>query len=222
MNESRLADCWVGIFETTHGVIADPAASAATAKATLTHQLDLAADRARELGYLETWVRESLFSVVAWVDETAMTTLWCGAVDWRRSPLQRHYFSTTRAGVEFFQRLQALPEDAGPVREVFGLTLLAGFAGHYATRPGDELADFRRKCLQRIARDGQMRTLDASSRLFAPPSFGATAVRAQTRRRVPMLVLVALIVIPLLGLAALYIGLDRPLATAAAMLMETH
>ncbi|KAF2407377.1 type VI secretion system protein ImpK [Pseudomonas antarctica] len=222
MNESRLADCWVGIFETTHGVIADPAASAATAKATLTHQLDLAVDRARELGYLETWVRESLFSVVAWVDETAMTTLWCGAVDWRRSPLQRHYFSTTRAGVEFFQRLQALPEDAGPVREVFGLALLAGFAGHYATRPDDELADFRRKCLQRIARDGQMRTLDASSRLFAPPSFGATAARTQTRRRVPMLMLVALIVIPLLGLAALYIGLDRPLATAAAMLMETH
>lgn len=222
MNKGRLADCWVGIFATTQGVIADPAASAATAKATLTQQLDLAADLARELGYVETWVRESMFSVVAWVDETAMTSAWCGAVDWRRAPLQRHYFSTTRAGVEFFQRLEGLPEDAGPVREVFGLALLAGFAGHYATRPGDELADFRRKCLQRIIRDGQMRTLDASSKLFDQPSFNATAARRQTPRRAPALVLALLIVIPLLGLAALYIGLDRPLAAAAAMLMETQ
>ena len=222
MNEGRLADCWVGIFERTRAVFANPAASAATATALLINQLEVAAGRARERGYVEAWVRESLFAVVAWVDETAMTTAWPGAADWRRSPLQRHYFFTTRAGVEFFQRWQALPEEAGPVREVFGLALLAGFAGHYATRPACELDDFRRQCLQRIARDGQMRTLDTSGTLFNQPSFGISAQRRRTRRRLPALVLTLLIVIPLLGLAALYIGLDRPLAAAAAMLMEAH
>jgi len=222
MNEGRLADCWVGVFECTRAVFADPAASAATATARLINQLDMAASRARELGYVEAWVRESLFSVVAWVDETAMTTAWPGAAEWRRSPLQRHYFFTTRAGVEFFQRWQALPEEAGAVREVFGLALLAGFAGHYATRPASELDEFRRQCLQRIARDGQMATLQASGTLFSQPSFGVTAQRRRARRRVPALVLTLLFVIPLLGLAALYVGLDRPLAAAAAMLMEAH
>ena len=62
----------------------------------------------------------------------------------------------------------------------------------------------------------------ASGTLFSQPSFGVTAQRRRARRRVPALVLTLLIVIPLLGLAALYVGLDRPLAAAAAMLMEAH
>lgn len=222
MNEQRLADCWVGVMERARRLIGEPSASAAAVAATLIAHLDQAASRARDLHYSEAQVRDSLFAVVAWIDETAMTAPWSGAVEWRRAPLQRHYFSTTRAGVEFFQRLEALPEADGGAREVFGLALLAGFAGRFATRPGGELANYRRLCLQRIAQDGQMQPLDAYTSLFGQPEIASTPGRAQIRRRLPGLALGLLILLPALALAALYVGLDRPLAVAAAELMGTR
>lgn len=222
MNEQRLAACWVGVMEHARRMIGEPSARATTVASMLTTQLDQAASRARELHYPEAQVRDSLFAVVAWIDETAMTSDWLGATDWRRAPLQRHYFSTTRAGVEFFQRLEALPEADSGTREVFGLALLAGFAGRYATRPGGELANYRRLCLQRIAKDGQMQPLDAFSPLFAQPEIVSMPVRTQIRRRLPGLALALLILLPTLALTALYISLDRPLATTATELMGTR
>nr|WP_314488901.1 DotU family type IV/VI secretion system protein [uncultured Pseudomonas sp.] len=222
MSEQRLANCWVGVMHNARHLIAEPTANAAAVNGALVAQLDNAASRARDLHHDEAQVREALFAVVAWIDETAMTQSWPGAAEWRRAPLQRHYFSTTRAGVEFFQRLEALPESATGAREVFGLALLAGFAGQLATRPGGELADYRRLVLQRIARDGQMQPLDAFSPLFSQPQMAHTPRRAKIRRRLPGIALLLLVVVPVVALAALYIGLDRPLAAIAAQLMGTR
>jgi len=222
MNEERLANCWIGVMQDAWQLFANPTASAAAVNAALVAQLDQAASRARDLHYDEAQVREALFAVVAWIDETAMTHPWPGAVDWRRAQLQRHYFSTTRAGVEFFQRLEALPESATGAREVFGLALLAGFTGRFATRPGGELTDYRRQLLQRIARDGQMQALDAYSPLFHQPQIAYEPRRAQIRRRLPGLSLLLVVVLPVIALIALYISLDWPLATLATQLMGTR
>jgi type VI secretion system protein ImpK len=220
MINPRLADCWMPIFDAATSGVIDPAQSYETLSPALIVLLDAAANRARELHFAEAEVRESLFAVVAWVDETAMSRDWPGAAQWRRAPLQRHYFSTSRAGVEFFQRLEALPEAAVGAREVFGLALLSGFQGRYATRPGGELAQYRRLCLERIILDNNMVPLDATSYLFDQPENQLPKRARVVRRGLPGISLLLLIGIPLIVLTVLYISFDLSLGRQVSQLLE--
>ena len=77
------------------------------------------------------------FAVCAWVDETLLGSDWKDKQLWQREQLQRLYYRTTEAGVELFDRLQALGA-RGEVREVYYLCLALGFKGRYIA-PGDEV-----------------------------------------------------------------------------------
>ena len=203
---TRLADFWLPILEQARRSFAAPPADTAEVGRSLVAALDAAAARAAEHGHSQDQIQQALFAVVAWIDEAAMTRPWPGASAWRLAPLQRHYFSTTRAGVEFFQRLQALPDDATSVREVYGLMLVAGFAGHYTIKPPGELAavphvDMRvldpvqhqrrhgygRQHIANIERGsrpgvGEGRRGAGRQALEAPPPFGKGAVAGPPRR----------------------------------------
>lgn len=76
------------------------------------------------------------FAVCSWVDETLLGSDWRDKQLWQREQLQRLYYRTTEAGVELFDRLQALGA-RGEVREVYYLCLALGFKGRYIG-PGDE------------------------------------------------------------------------------------
>ncbi|WP_426143663.1 DotU family type IV/VI secretion system protein [Pseudomonas sp. DWP3-1-2] len=220
MTSPRLAGCWTPIFDAAKRGILDPAQSHDALSPLLIALLDDAANRARQLHFAEAEVREALFAVVAWIDETAMSREWPGSAQWRRAPLQRHYFSTSRAGVEFFQRLEALPEAAVQAREVFGLALLSGFEGRYATRPGGELAQYRRSLLERIILDHQMEPLDATSHLFEQPEDQLPKRVRVVRRGLRGISLLLLIGIPLMVLTALYISFDLSLSRQVSQLLE--
>ncbi|WP_339419297.1 MULTISPECIES: DotU family type IV/VI secretion system protein [unclassified Pseudomonas] len=222
MSVARLADCWMPVFDVAKKGFVDPMQTYDTLAPTLLAMLDAAAARAREQQFAEAQVREALFAVVAWVDETAMSFEWSGATQWRRAPLQRHFFSTSRAGVEFFQRLEALPEAADEAREVFGLVLLSGFQGRFATRPGGELAQYRRLCLERIILDKKMKPLDAHSKLFDQPEEHLAHRVQVVRRGLPGISLLLLIGIPLIILTALYISFDLSLAQEVSLLLESR
>jgi type VI secretion system protein ImpK len=190
----------------------DAAAVAEQLKASL----DAAVARAQADGYTAAETQASLFAVVAWIDELAMSREWAGGAAWRLAPLQRHYFSTTRAGAEFFEKLEALPDDAIEVREVYGLVLLAGFAGRYTHRPPAELAEYRTAVLQRIAQERQMAPLDPDLPLF-PQAGGRRPKMTQYRRGLaPSLVTFILVVLPLCALLGLYLYLDYSVASEAA------
>lgn len=219
---TRLVDCWMLVFDAANSGFADPAQTQEGLAAGLISLLDEAANRAREHQFAEAEIREALFAMVAWVDESAMSRTWSGAAAWRLAPLQRHYFSTSRAGVEFFQRLEALPESAQGAREVFALVLLSGFQGRYATRPGGELANYRRLCLERIVLDNKMAPLDAFSHLFPQPANTLPHQALHIRRGLPGLALVLLIAVPLLALMALYIGFDLVLGQQVADLLRAR
>lgn len=133
--------------------------------------------------------------------------------------MQRHYFSTSRAGVEFFQRLEALPEAAVGAREVFGLALLSGFEGRYATRPGGELAQYRRLLLERIILDNNMTPLDVTSHLFAQAEDHLPKRGRMVRRGLPGISLLLLIGIPLIVLTVLYISFDLSLGRQVSQLL---
>jgi len=217
---TRLADCWMPVFDAAKAGLADVAQTQENLSTRLIALLDEAGNRAREHQFAEAEIREALFAMVAWIDESAMSRDWPGAAQWRRSPMQRHYFSTSRAGVEFFQRLEALPESAQGAREVFALVLLSGFQGRYATRPGGELANYRRQCLERLVLDNQMAPLDAFSQLFLQPRNNLPQRALQPRRGLPGMALALLVAVPLLALVALYLGLDLALGQQVADILR--
>ena len=88
---------------------------------------------------------DALFPVLAWIDErVSLTHQWEGSDAWQDFLLQRMYFRTTLAGVEFFERLEDLDERDVQVREVFLMCLCLGFMGKYNTQPdASDLAEIR-------------------------------------------------------------------------------
>lgn len=70
------------------------------------------------------------FAVCAWIDEALLASDWSHRQLWQREQLQRLFYNTTEAGVEVFERLEALGAQR-EVREVYSLCLALGFKGRY-------------------------------------------------------------------------------------------
>lgn len=185
-------------------------------RAELKQSLDAAVERVQANGYTAAEAQASLFAVVAWIDEMAMSRDWPGTASWRLAPLQRHYFSTTRAGVEFFERLEALPDDAVEVREVYALALLAGFSGRYTHRAPAELADYRAAALEKIATQRNLAPLAPDQPLFPQPGVRAAKVAPYRRGIGPSLATLLLVIVPLCTLLGLYLYLDYRVAAETA------
>ena len=213
----RLSNIWISSMELARGAITEAGAhdGADAVRTVLIDSLNDAVQRTQAGGFSAADTQDCLFAVVAWLDELAMSHLWTGATTWRLAPLQRHYFATTRAGVEFFDRLEALASDATQVREVFGLALLAGFSGRYTHRTPAELADYRAALLEQIATERNMPFLNVDVPLF--PGVGVRASRSSSYRRGvnPSLATLLLIFIPLIALLGLYTFLDARIETKA-------
>jgi type VI secretion system protein ImpK len=90
---------------------------------------DLATQHDMDHGYFE----QAKYPVVALVDEMLQCSDWEQKSEWQKNSLQRHFFETTSAGAEFYERLSALNK-FGPdrdIREVYALCLGLGFRGRY-------------------------------------------------------------------------------------------
>lgn len=222
MISSQFIVFWMPIIDAAKRGFHSPEQTYQTLTAELISMLESAANRARQQQFSEATVHEGLFAVVAWIDEMAMTYNWSGALQWRRTPLQRHFFSTNRAGVEFFQRLNALPTTAEGARELFGLALLNGFQGYFATRPENELAQYRRLCLEQIADEKNMKPLDAYSDLFEQPKNMLSHRINLVRRGLSGLALFMLTATPLVLLFTLYISFDLSLAKLVSQFLEVR
>jgi type VI secretion system protein ImpK len=81
---------------------------------------------------------QARFMVCAWTDEVLLGSTWHHKQLWQREQLQRHFYNTTDAGVEAFERLKNLALQKRDVREVYYLCLSLGFRGQFI-RQGDEL-----------------------------------------------------------------------------------
>lgn len=78
----------------------------------------------------------ALFPVVAWADERlSVLPQWQESRAWRAFMLQRKLFSTSLAGVQFFERLEKLEPNDMDLREVFVTCLALGFVGRYSLNP---------------------------------------------------------------------------------------
>src|SRR5512134_2118281 len=96
---------------------------------TLRELLNRSAQRMRALGIDPRDYDEARFAVCAWVDETILNMPWTHREEWLKSLLQSELYNTTKAGEEFFDRLNQLRPDQNHVREVYYLCLCLGFIG---------------------------------------------------------------------------------------------
>jgi type VI secretion system protein ImpK len=81
------------------------------------------------------------FALCAWVDEAVLSSEWPAKDRWAREQLQRKYYQTTKAGEEFFDRLNSLGFQQPEVREVYYLCLAMGFKGRFCHEGDDFLLE---------------------------------------------------------------------------------
>lgn len=99
----------------------------------LSSMLIEAQTQAIKAGFPQASCADALFPVVAFIDETVLTSSWTGKTEWQRESLQRQFFNTTNSGYEFYERLNKLNRqgDDRSVREVYLLCLSLGYKGRY-------------------------------------------------------------------------------------------
>lgn len=147
------------------------------------------------------------YAVVALVDETVMASDWPGAEQWRREPLQVHYYDNLLAGEQFFERLDELRSGADDdLLEIYFLCLCAGFKGRFRDEPA-ELQSRRRKLFQ------QLRPLDVrDEKQLAEEAYGRHLERSLTRSRFPLWVALPFVVVAMGSWIAWYVVLNRQVA----------
>lgn len=211
-----LVDCWRPVFNAL-----GPTLSAGQAPG---EQLRALCDQALACslghGYSEDEAREALFVVVAWIDEQAMTRLWPGRDAWPGATLQVHYFAMSSAGVAFYQQLEALPDRATALREVYALALLAGFEGRLAGCGEAELARYRRGFLQRVVADRDASALEPGQPLFIQPVPNAVSRGRRGRRRLSWLIVLLAMGLPIVLLGSALEVYGQRLADQAQALLE--
>jgi type VI secretion system protein ImpK len=105
-------------------------------------QLDGLATGLRRAGLSENDVSDSLFAVVALIDETISLSSWAERDGWLANPLQLEMFGRFDAGDQFFTKLTSLSESfphRRSVLEMYFYCLCLGFQGKYQLLDRTEL-----------------------------------------------------------------------------------
>ncbi len=131
-----------------------------------------------EGGYQSEHYDEARFAVVAFIDEVLLDTAWQESARWAADLLQRNYYRTASAGIEFFDRLAGLnmiDPAHRDIREVYYYCLALGFSGRYFERS-------ERASLERIRLDtyqllmaGQNARLNDEGELLSPEAYPANS-----------------------------------------------
>ena len=108
-----------------------------TFRAQMRQALRVAEQEARSRGSSAEDVKQVIFAVVAFLDESVLTSRNPVFVNWPRLPLQAELFGHQLAGEVFFQELQKSlnrsdSQETADLLEVYYLCMLLGFKGRYA------------------------------------------------------------------------------------------
>lgn len=171
-------------------------------------RIDKAQAKALEYGYASAEIDAALFALVAWVDETVMTSKHPQLAVWRSAPLQRHYFQTHNAGVVFYERLASLTAEQTAAKEVFALILLAGFRGQKGAHSALETqADFQH-IIDELTQKKVLSSLGNEAGLFASNTTWQRVGTPPQKKYHASLSVLILVFVPILILAAVYFYLD--------------
>ena len=100
-------------------------------------------------------VEEAQFAVVAYIDEKFSFLNWREASEWRKQLLQKQFFDTVFAGIEYFDRLKKIlngsSEGERDLLEVYYITLKLGYLGRYFD-DYNQIEEVRESVKTRLAR----------------------------------------------------------------------
>ncbi len=136
-------------------------------RAEMKKRLREAEQRARSRGYSAEDVKQAVFAVVAFLDESVLSSRNPTFADWPRLPLQAELFGHQLAGEIFFQELQKAlnrpdTNEVGDLLEVYGLCLWLGFKGRFAAGGAGDLRQIQ------IALQEKIRRIRGSSGALSP------------------------------------------------------
>jgi len=201
----RLADCFIDVLAYAKLFLRKPADSYEEFRARAEKLLRDSADAAQRAGFTPDDHRAAFFPVVAFIDEAVMTSSWSEAERWKRDLLQKTHFGTTKAGVEFFERLDRLSAQARPVREVFYFCMMLGFKGQFAFRQDQAgLETLKSQTLALLVEGSEGAGLEPDARLF-PGAYPVDAGRARPGPPRMSRTTLALILVPPIALVVLYL-----------------
>lgn len=112
---------------------------------------------ARKLGYSAEDIRQAVFAVVAFLDESVLNSRNSVFANWPRRPLQEELFGGHVAGEIFFQNLQRLlgrkdSRELADLLEVYVLCILLGYRGRYGIGGQAELRSITQSVMEKIRR----------------------------------------------------------------------
>ncbi|HRN25173.1 MAG TPA: type IVB secretion system protein IcmH/DotU [Ignavibacteriaceae bacterium] len=99
-------------------------------------------NNARKIGVDNEKVRLAKFALVAFLDETIISSDWSEKNEWLTEPLQIKLFDTFNAGEEFFTNMSTLRQRTSAnkdVLEIYYLCLTLGFKGKYQLQSPENL-----------------------------------------------------------------------------------
>lgn len=159
--------------------------------------------------------REVEFALVAFLDETLLSSDWSQKDRWLARPLQLELYNRYDAGEEFFHRLDGLranPSLHAEVLEVYYLCMALGFKGKYQLHGQEELRELIEGTYADVAKQPGMKP-DRLAPHGPPRDDAATEVRG----RVPTWVLVAAAIV--VGLVV-YLGMSLYISSTADTVAE--
>jgi type VI secretion system protein ImpK len=133
--DQRLAEIFAPCFTLIlHLRATDEFGDAAVLRRRIKGLLDDAEREALRTGVSPDNIQRAKFAIVAFIDETILSSSWSQKEEWTSTPLQLELYDQFDAGEVFFDRLHQLrqrPEMNAEALEVFYLCMTLGFKGKY-------------------------------------------------------------------------------------------
>ena len=173
----------------------------------LLDRADREADRA---GASSDDIRLAKFAIVAFIDETILSSNWSQRDAWSAKPLQLEFYNRYDAGEEFFEKLRPLlddPERHAEVLEIYYLCMSLGFKGRYQLHEQERLRILIEDALKALRE-----TLGVGLDQISPHGKPRDQVATEVQSRLPVWV----IVVAAVAIAVLvYISLSLLISGAA-------
>jgi type VI secretion system protein ImpK len=116
--------------------------SASVLKTRVIEMFDNFENSARRIGIDNEKIRLAKFALVAFLDETIISSEWSEKSEWLAEPLQIKLFDTFNAGEEFFTNMSSLRQRSSTnkdILEIYYLCLSLGFKGKYQLQSPENL-----------------------------------------------------------------------------------
>jgi type VI secretion system protein ImpK len=98
--------------------------------------------KARNAGFENEKIQQAKFALVAFLDESIISSSWEQKGEWLTEPLQLKLFDTFNAGEEFFTNINSLRQRTGSnkdVLEIYYVCLVLGFKGKFQLQSPENL-----------------------------------------------------------------------------------